>query len=114
MKIRIAIALGLVHLALVVVGGSQMKLGESVPAKLFRYYGALSGASADYAFFAPGVNSPLRASFYLTDEKGETIREGTDGSNREVSIRLGDIAESFRDKLFDEKLRRSLAASWSA
>jgi len=113
MKLRWTIGLGLLHLVAVIVGATEANLSSDA-FKLLRYYGSLSGSAANYSFFAPSVGSPLRASFYLTDDKGATIVEEADASDdREIALRLGNVVDAFRDKLQDEKVRRSIAASWS-
>ena len=107
MKSRIGIALGSAHLVLVTLGAAQIDAGA-----IGSYYGKLSGSSSNYAFFAPTVGSPTRATFEITDEKGTVRREALDETNRELSLRIGNILDVFEDEMPDDETRRTLAASW--
>lgn len=76
-----------------------------------RAYGTLTGASADFKFFAPRVGAPLQAVFEITDDDGKVSTEGLGEANRELALRVGNIVDAFGEDLADEKLRRDLASS---
>ncbi len=114
MKLRIAITAGLLHLVLVIIGAAELNLpGDNFAARAIRFYASLSAANANYSFFAPSVGSPLRATFHFTDADGRQYSEDTDAQAREVTLRFGNMVDAFRNKIDNEPVRRSIAASWS-
>ena len=107
------------HLGLVVAGGVDLCLWERGPlGRLLTYYAALSGADAGYAFFAPAVASPLRATIVVADPAGRTTTGTlTPRTTREAVIRTEDLVEVFKriDRRTDGiRMRRDIARSWAA
>lgn len=114
MPSRTKISFTLAHLALVALGAAQIEVGDwGLVGRVLSAYGSLSGSTSGYSFFAPGVGSPMRASFDITESDGKTVTEDLGIANREVALRVGNIVEAFRDQIDDEAARRSLAASWA-
>jgi len=103
------------HLVLVALGAAQFsweRLGW--PGAIFQYYGILSGAGSGYGFFAPGVGTGLRVEFDIVGKSGALTRDRFEvGMNRETNLRLGNILGPVSRNVDDEKLRRSVAASWA-
>ena len=101
------------HLTLVVCGAAQLDFGDSLLAKPFKYYGALSGADSGYGFFAPGVGSQLRINVKLYNSAGQQLTTILpEPTNREASLRVGNVVGWFLGEGTDSRVRRSLAASW--
>jgi hypothetical protein len=105
------------HLALVTAGavGWSPPSGLGRAARTLDYYGAATGASHRFSYFAPGVASPLRAGFTLRDAAGrcwtDTLEEQ---ANREAQLRIDSIVTNFMQAEFRPGLRRALAGSWAA
>jgi hypothetical protein len=100
------------HLALVVCGaaGSFPSEERSAPAAA---YGASTGASNSYGFFAPGVSSMPRVVLIHVNARGER-RESMmqEQANREVSLRFGTGVSMFLYS--DSQAQRELASGWAA
>jgi hypothetical protein len=104
------------HLVLVACGAAGLfrALAPTAPVRAVRWYGAMSGASTGYGFFAPGVGPQVRAAFVLTDGQGRTWEDDFEaGRNQEVKLRLGSLVSSFPLEQREEALRRDLLASWA-
>jgi hypothetical protein len=105
------------HLILVTIGASTVSLGGlGFLGSALDRYGALSGASASYVFFAPGVSSQLDVRFDIIDGAGVTTSASlSSGASHEAELRIGNIIDQFGRLGDDEeesvRLRRSLAAS---
>jgi hypothetical protein len=84
------------HLALVVAGAAHLTARFDGPVgRGLRYYDALSGAGASYSFFAPKVGPQLRVRFTISTREGRRFEETLEtGKGREVSLRLGNVAET--------------------
>lgn len=118
-KRRCCLLLGVAgaHLGMVAIGASTLSLGGTgLLGSALDEYGALSGASSRYGFFAPGVTSQLGVRFDVIDGAGVTTSASLEnGASREADIRVGNIIDQF-GRLGDDdeesaRLRRSLAAS---
>jgi len=95
MKRRLLLGAFSCHLALVVAGAAHLTpyFLHGPVGRGLRFYDALSGAGDSYAFFAPTVGPQLRARFTLSTPQGERSEETLEaGKNREVSLRLGNLA----------------------
>jgi hypothetical protein len=116
-RLRIALAVVTIHLALVIIGASEIEFsGGSWGLRAINYYGELSGASSGYGFFAPGVSSQVRCSFDILEKDSSKITQQLkDQSSREVDIRLGDIVEQFlgEERSDPKQFQRELAGSLS-
>jgi len=101
---------------LVVLGAARVGVDKvPVAGPLFRYYGAITGADRQFGFFAPAVGTQLRAEFDLVDKNGQTqMTQLEAGVNRESQLRIGNLVSLFWDKIEDETLRRTMAASMAA
>ena len=107
------------HLGLVTLGASTLSLRElGLPGRILDEYGALSGASSGYGFFAPGVTSQLGARFDVVDAEGRaTSASLAGGASHEADLRVGNIIDQFaivdddEDEESADRVRRSLAAS---
>ncbi len=119
-KRRCCLLLGVAaaHLGLVTAGAGAVSLGGLGSfGRVLGEYGALSGASSRYGFFAPGVYSQLGARFDIIDGAGVTTSASLKtGASHEADLRVGNIIDQFgrlSDADEDEavRLRRSLAAS---
>jgi len=114
---RLWLGIALVHLVLVIFGAAYVDLdrfGFLEPA--ISYYGALSGSSNSYGFFAPGIDSQLHAIFEVTDSRGrQRLVPLETGASAESDLRVGNIIDQFApdrdDKESDVQLQRSLSAS---
>jgi len=108
------LAVALAHLGVVTLGALQVDLlGGGSLARTVAYYAVLSGADSSYDFFAPRVDARPEASFQVTDATGAVRTEGlAPGANREAAIRVDNIVRLFL-LTDEEKVRRSLAASWA-
>ncbi|WP_438033931.1 hypothetical protein [Sorangium sp. So ce204] len=105
-----------IHLGLVIVlGVLQVRLPyEGWVERAVGYYGAFSGASSAYSFFAPTVGPLLWATFEVRDRAGALTTEVLEtGASREADLRVKNIIGMFRDEQ-DPAVRRSLVASWAA
>lgn len=118
-RLQLGLALVVIHLSLVAFGISEIEFDSKKPlGKAFAVYGDLTGASAGYGFFSPGVESQLRAQFDVTkaDKSTRTIQL-EEGMNSEAFIRTGDIIEKYY-QAFDEEdsddMQRDLSASLAA
>lgn len=112
----LAIAAAL-HLALVTVGafGWGLPLGRGRAVRALNYYGAVTGASQRFSYFAPGVASPLRATFLLKTAAGRTWTDTLDEeAGREAQLRMESIVTNFMQAEYRPGLRRALAGSWAA
>jgi hypothetical protein len=71
-RLKLAAALAAVHLALVTCGACHVwpLSPRSSAGRLLSTYGALSGASDGYRYFAPGVASQTRVTYTLRDVDG--------------------------------------------
>ena len=118
-KRRCCLLLGVAgaHLILVTIGASDLSLDRlGFVGRALDEYGALSGASSRYAFFAPGVASQLGVRFDILDSEGVATSAFLEtGASHEADIRIGNIIDQFSRLGDDEeeaaRLRRSLAAS---
>ena len=113
------LALAAGHLGLVALGAGSVNLRDlGLPGRALEEYGALSGASSGYGFFAPGVGFQLGARFDIIDKGGVTTPDSlATGASHEADIRVGNIIDQFGrvDDEDDEeaaaRVRRALAAS---
>jgi hypothetical protein len=112
---RIWLTLGLLHIALVAVGAFQLSLKDGLLQNLNVIYGRISGSTSGYAFFAPGVDSELRAKFLVHNSEGNQIAEVPleQGKNREADLRVGNIIGWFWREGMETKQQRSMTASWA-
>ncbi len=108
------VAIALLHLALVVcgaAGGYGLFAGLGPFTSGVFLYGALSGSSNGYGFFAPGINSQVGAAFLLEDADGNTWTDELQrGHGREAVLRIN----SGVSWAGQEELRDELARSWAA
>lgn len=111
-----AAALAAAHLTLVAAGAFGWHPPALGPAgRALDDYGALSGASSRFDFFAPAVASPLRATFTTIDAAGRARACALeDGANREAQLRIASVVTCFYHAEYRPELRRALAASWAA
>jgi hypothetical protein len=101
----LVLVLGVLHVRLPYEGWVERAVG---------YYGALSGASSAYSFFAPTVGPLLWATFEVRDRAGTLTTEALEtGVSREADLRVKNIVGMFWDEQ-DPAVRRSLVASWAA
>ncbi|WP_437589320.1 hypothetical protein [Sorangium sp. So ce1000] len=105
-----------IHLVLVLVLGVlhvRLPYGSWVE-RTVGYYGALSGASSAYSFFAPSVGPLLWATFQVRDRAGSLTTEALEtGASHEADLRVKNIVDMYWDEQ-DPAVRRSLVASWAA
>ncbi|WP_437896453.1 hypothetical protein [Sorangium sp. So ce124] len=105
-----------IHLGLVLVLGVlhvRLPYGGWVEPAV-SYYGALSGASSAYSFFAPSVGPLPWATFEVRDRAGTLTTEVLEtGANREADLRIKNIIGMYWDEQ-DPAARRALIASWVA
>jgi len=114
---RLWLGIALAHLVLVTLGAAYFdidRFGALEPA--VSYYGALSGSSNSYGFFAPGIESQLHAVFEVRDARGrERLVPLESGDSAEADLRVGNIIDKFapdsEDNISDVQLQRSLSAS---
>lgn len=105
------------HLVLVFLGALQADINfhSSSINEALRIYQAYTGADSGYDFFAPDVGTQLRASFEVTDQKGEVQSTVFDNpQDKEISLRIGNIVNMFWSEDYDEDTQRALAASWAS
>ena len=104
-----------VHLALVLLGALQGFFPDALNrSKAIAAYASLSGANTAYGFFAPGVGSQLRATFELSDGKGHRRNARLEtGFSHEADLSVGNIVTMFWDEAENERMRRSVTASWA-
>lgn len=106
------------HLLLVACGAAGLFRAvppTNPPARAAHWYGAMSGASMGYGFFAPAVGSQPRAVFVMTDSAGHTWQDDLEaGRNQEVKLRVGSVISTFPADDSEEALRQDLLASWAA
>jgi hypothetical protein len=99
------------QLTLVAVGVVSVDLRRLGPLGLYLDdYCHLSGADADYGFFAPDVTDQIEAHFEITDLEGHQKPVFLSlGSNHEADVVVGDIIDNFQNP--DPEVRSSLATS---
>ena len=117
-KLKMMTVIATLHLFLVAIGAFELDLfsNDNLNSAL-DYYGSLSGASASYGFFAPGVDLQIRAVFDVENAHGDhQLVQLENGQNSEFYLRTGDIIENFyNDEMADPmKFQRDLASSLSA
>jgi hypothetical protein len=108
---RIALGLGLFHLAVIATGLATNWPGRN-PALLYLRdgYQFLTGAGGGFGFFSPGVGNQLVIEFEV-----EGRRIALDKLvNQEVSLRIGNMYRLFAYSYENEKVKRSVAASLAA
>ena len=105
---RLLMVFAACHLTLVAIGGSGFPV-ENI-SHAIGFYSALSGANSSYGFFAPGVGGELRARFEIDGHNVTTLESGM---NRESYLKVHNIITQFWERVKDEKLRRSMSASWA-
>ena len=117
---RFWMLLGAAHLV-AVIGGAAHWLPErstSGIGKAVEWYGRMSGADSQYAFFAPEVVARFRARFILQDERGATWSDRLEQTKSpEAGLRLEGIVErAFANKAAEESAERRerLVKSWAA
>ncbi len=114
-KLGLLVAAG-AHLLFVLAGAAKVRLpslGRLNQAT--GLYLAFSGAHYSWGFFAPNIGTEFKVDFRIRDKDGKASLEhlGDRGPN-EVLLRETGIAATFWFGLHDEKIRRSLTASWAA
>jgi hypothetical protein len=104
------------HLALVAAGAAHITPPLHGPVgRGLRFYGALSGAGDSYAFFAPTVGPQVRARFTLSTPQGERTEETLEaGKNREVGLRLGNLAGAIEALAKRTDVRRAFLGALAA
>jgi hypothetical protein len=106
--------LAAIHLALTAMGASHFHFRNRFAHNTAEAYGSFSGSSAGYGYFSPGLDSVLRARFFLTDAQGRTFVDTLEAdSNREAALRIGVLVTSIGERLGDERGRRDLTARWA-
>ncbi|WP_434380614.1 hypothetical protein [Melittangium boletus] len=109
-------ALAAVHLLLVLVGAAHVRLfpATSTPHQLHMAYGAWTGATSGYAFFAPGISQAHRISVDLTLPSGEVVHEPFRFSNDSLDIRAYSMALRFSAWNRKADYQDNLARAWAA
>lgn len=112
---RLLVAAAVFHLIVTLVGAAGKLPERGDPfSRTLQYYAAITGANNGYGFFAPGIGSQLRALFDVTEADGKVVTTGLQsGFSHEADLRVGNLIPRFWDADEDERLRRSLAASWA-
>ncbi len=116
LKRRLMVGAFSCHVGLVVAGAAHLtpRLHGTIGRGL-RFYDALSGAGDSYSFFAPMVGPQLRAGFLLFTPQGEPTAETLEtGKNREVSLRLGNLAGTIYVVARRTDLRRAFLGALAA
>jgi hypothetical protein len=112
-------SLATVYLALAAFGATQIRLPSThwLPRTFgdaFQVYGVLTGGNVSFNYFAPGVGSDLRVRFEILGSDDGRVEERWPGNvSREASLKINNIVGLIANTIGDEKLRRSLAASWA-
>jgi hypothetical protein len=105
------------HLAMVAYGAAGLHFPEdNLIGATLNYYSEMTGAAAGYGFFAPGVDSQIRAQFEISHSDGHSsLVQLESGRNSEFYLRTGDIIENFEDQDVDDptKFQRDLSTSLS-
>ena len=105
------------HLAFVAYGAAERHFSEdNLIGAALNYYSEMTGAGASYGFFAPGVDSQIRAQFEILHSNGQSsLVQLESGRNSEFYLRTGDIIENFEDQDSDDpmKFQRDLSTSLS-
>jgi hypothetical protein len=102
----IGIGVVLAHLLLVALGAAYFDFARpGRPWQVLAFYGALSGATSSYGFFAPEVTGQYRVLFDVADAAGRetTLPLGPD-LNGEATLRFGDIIDQFATESADADL----------
>ncbi len=112
---RFLLLLTMGHMSLAIIGAAYLSL-QSLPVigGLLHSYSALSGAGSRFGFFAPNVGGNLRATFDLVGPGDQQTSAALNGSSHESDLRIGNTVGILWEKISDEKVRRSMAASWTA
>jgi len=77
-------------------------------------YSAYTGADGQFEFFAPDVGTQLRAQFDVMGNNGQiTTHTLEKKNNSEADLRVGNMINVFWAQGFDQKVQRSIAASWA-
>ena len=80
------------HLLIVCLGAGQIEVIKwPIIGNALAYYGALTGASSGYGFFAPGVGSSFRAEFDVASKSNSFTTKLEQNNNRESDLRFGNI-----------------------
>ncbi len=112
---KIWLAVGLLHLGFVTAGAFQADLRMAAIEWMADQYGKYSGSKSGYGFFAPGVDTVLRATFRVFDAGGKVIAVVPleQGKNREADLRVGNIIGWFWRDNPQRKQQRAMTASWA-
>lgn len=114
MKVKIVSGLAALHLVMVCLGASQLKVWEwPVVGGALSYYGSLTGSGNGYGFFAPGIGDGLKAEFDIERDGSTFIAQLEQRKNREADLRVGNILGILSRNVEDERTRRAVAASWA-
>ena len=112
---RALLILAGLQLVLVGLGAAHIRLTRLGPAGfLVDSYAVLTGAGANYGFFAPGIGSELGARFEVEQPDGAILVDSLESrGTREIALRAGNIVRAFGDEVEHKEVRRALAASWA-
>lgn len=103
------------HLLVAALGAAHLwRPGESFLGRLAGTYSQLSGTGVGFGYFAPEIDTELRARFVLSLRGGgekETFLHA--GLGREAVLRINSIVCVFGKWMRDEAGRRRVVASWA-
>jgi hypothetical protein len=105
-------ALGALHLVLVLCGVLRLRppAWSGPPGRLLEAYGQWSGASSQFAFFAPEVTPSVRVSFELGLDSGERVLETLATGDDVMNVRTYCLALNFHLLGRHDDLARAWAA----
>lgn len=109
-------ALAAVHLLLVFLGAVHISIfpARSAPGQVHRVYGAWTGATSGYAFFAPGISQAHRISVDLKMPSGEVLHEPFSFANEALDIRAYSMALRFTGWNHKADHQDNMARAWAA
>ena len=105
-------ALGALHLGLVLCGVLRLRppAWSGPPGRLLEAYGQWSGASSQFAFFAPEVTPSVRVTFELELDSGERVLDTLEGADDAMNVRTYCLAINFHLLGRHDTLARAWAA----
>lgn len=110
---KLLVALAALHLVVVVCSVTKLRTrhAESTWGLLLQGYAAWTGAGSRFNFFAPGINSSVRATFALKGDSGEPIRDDFQSDSGAMNLRAYCMVLRFGMKAQQDELARAWAAT---
>ena len=107
-------ALAALHLLLVALGATHLRLPTQALDSLAEAYGSVNGSNLAYLFFAPDIGPELRARFEIVDANGKKTQDMLETqASRETVLRIGNIIGLMRESVIDPQARKEITSAWA-